>query len=241
MAALREILIGNEPEEEKDEFEVDEGTRQKINKAMRDHELSTDTKKDRAKTVSYYHAHNTTRLRTEERKIANYECELVSKDDDHPTIQATKRLTNKYGILITAPKSVYKTRGIREWMFQWLDHKYGIQFGDWSDELIHYGDQHVMVPFIATIKFYLFALINHRLFQNASKIFHTTAQELHLDLMLLTDSKTSKNSGETRLTMVLAKFHTILSDKIELSDFVEFFLRFSDYNHNDIYLYTVHH
>ena len=232
MTQFQEILIGNE--QEKDEIDV--GMRHEINAAMRDHELSTGTKKDKRMMTGYYDAHNTKRLRTEVRKISNYECEILFDDEDHPSIEATRRLTNEYGILVTAPKSVYKVVGIKEHLFEYLNAKYGISFDEWNKDLIHHGTQHVMVPFVETIKFYLFNLLNHKLYKKASSIYHTTEDEIYLDLMLLTDSKTCKNSREKRLTMVLAKFHSILSDKLELSDCVD---------SRDFViickLYTVHH
>ena len=213
---LNDVIIGHN--EEKDEIESE--YRNKINKDIRDDELRVNTKQARRECASYHCAHMTSKQRTNERKIMNYEYEIVKHSGEAPRVEATRRVKNKHGILRLAPKSVYKITAIKDIMFDYCERKWGITFGGWNDSHIHTGTQSVMVPFIATVGFFLFNMVNHRLFESISKIYHTTQTEISIDLSLLFDSKTVKRSSENRVTMILLKFHSILADKLELIFFV---------------------
>ena len=191
----------------------------KVNAETRKHELSSDTKEARAETVCYYTGYNTVRQRTKQRKIGNYENHITKSKSGLPRLEIGVRIKDKYGILRSAPRSAYKVRGGKEWMFNRIREAWTMDMTSFKEEHIHSGDQHVMVPVVNAVQFYLFNLVNHPLFEGTSMIFRAETTYINIDMMVLFDSKTIKNvkEGSKRATLIVGKFPAILSQNTELS------------------------
>ena len=221
LGLIQEVFIGR-IDDEKDE--IADGIREKINREIRKYELDGKSKQARRECVSYYQACNTSRQRTQQRKVQSYEYDIVNFNEGAPSIQATQRATDKYGILRSGPKSVYMIRAIGKWMFNHLRDEWNVEFKSFIEEHIHKGTQHVIVPIIETMCFFFFVFINHKLFDVVSTVYKTTQTEIYLDILLLLDSKTISNSKEKTATMILAKFAHFLSENLELIIYFIFFI-----------------
>ena len=215
MKEMHKVILMNVDDEK---AEISNNVQDKINNEIRKYELDEKSKDARQECVAYYTSFNTSRQRTQQRKVSSYDSEIVSNGAGAARIELKQRAKDKNGILRLAAKSAYKIRAIRKCMFDYVADNWGIKFEEFDEAHIHKGSQHVKVPVVDALGFYLFSCINHPLFDGISSIYHTTESQMTFDVMILSDSKTIQQSKETTATLTLLKIPSIIINNRELRD-----------------------
>ena len=100
-------IVKDTADDEKDDELRPSHIRDKINAETRKYELAEDTKQARKEAVAYYMCFNATVQRTTQRKVNNYNSDIVYCKDG-TRVELADRIYDKYAILRAALKENIK-------------------------------------------------------------------------------------------------------------------------------------